>query len=254
MPDPALAARATHAYAQQNREAQEQQWIVGHLPMVRHIVQKICAQFSHHVDMEELVSAGTLGLVKAARAYDTSHDAEFGTYAYIRVRGAVIDELRKGNFAPAAVHTQIRAVNEALARMAAQLGRPPSDEELAAEMNLPVNDLYHLMQEARRQHFLCIHGLSDETSLLEGLTPVDEAPSAQDQLERKELAQQLATALSEMPTRDRHILMLYYERDLTMKEVAQVLNVTESRVSQLHAAALVKLSARMKTKLATGPA
>ena len=216
------------------------------LPMVRRIVSKIAGQMSQQADMDELISAGTLGLVKAARAYDPSHDAEFRTYAYIRIRGAVIDELRSRSFVPVAVHGEIKRMQEAYRRLSSVHNRPPGDEELASEMGIATSELYSLMEEARRRHFLHIHGLSDEPSAMESLAPVDRGPSPQSQVERQELAGRLAAAIASLPQRDRHILLLYYERELTMKEVAAVLRVTESRVSQLHASALMKLAMKMK--------
>ena len=240
------AAKVSQAYASQSREPQEERWILDNLPLVRHIVQKVASQMSRNADLEELISAGTLGLVKAARAYDPNRDAEFRTYAYIRIRGAVIDELRSRSFVPPTVHNQIRQMQQAYQRFYAQHGVPPTDEDLANQIGITLDELYHTMEEARRQHFLYIHGLSDDQTSLESLMPVSRGSSPESLVERQELLEKLAGAIREMPARDRHILMLYYERDLTMKEVAAVLKVTESRVSQLHASALLKLSMKFK--------
>ncbi len=245
-PPKALAARMSQAYASNSRSAQEEQWILQCLPLVRHIAQKVASQLSRHADREELISAGTLGLVKAARAFDPSRDAEFKTYAYIRIRGAMIDELRGRSFVPPSVHNQIRSVQQAYTHFSTVNGRPPTDEELASEAGLTSQELYTALEEGRRQHFLYIHGFSEEQSMFSGLMPLDKAPSPDRQAERKELMENLASAITLLPARDRQIILLYYERDLTMKEVAAVLNVTESRVSQLHASALLKLSMKMK--------
>jgi RNA polymerase sigma factor for flagellar operon FliA len=241
-----LRTRATQAYANCSREAQEEKWILDHLPLVRHVVQKVTAQLSHKTDLEDLISAGTLGLVKAARAFDATKEAEFKTYAYIRIRGAVIDELRGRSFVPAAVHNQIRHVQKAYRKLATERGQPPGDEDLAAEVGVSVAQLYRTFEEARRQHFLSIHGLSDDEPALGAFVPPDGGPSPQAEVERAELLRNLTRAITELPERDRVILLLYYERDLTMKETAQVLGVTESRVSQLHASALFKLSMKMR--------
>jgi RNA polymerase sigma factor for flagellar operon FliA len=106
--------------------------------------------------------------------------------------------------------------------------------------------LYQVLEEARRQQFLSIHGLGDDSDGPLGITPRDASPSPLDQAERKELMERMTRAILELPTRDRHLIMLYYERDLTMKEIAEVLEITESRVSQLHASALFKLSMKLK--------
>lgn len=242
----ASAAQATRAYASASRQGQEEQWILAAMPMVRHIVQKVAANLGRNVDKDELISAGTLGLVQAARSFDSTRDAEFTTFAYLRIRGAVIDELRGRTFVPPTVHTKIRKVQEAYRRFASTTGRPPSDEELADDLAIPVEQLYSLLEEARRQHFLHIHGLSEGDTSMDGLLPVDRGPGPGANIERKELLAQLTQAIMEMPTRDRHVLMLYYERDLTMKEIAIVLKLTESRVSQIHAAALLRLAMKLK--------
>lgn len=243
-----LQAQALGAYSRQNRTAAdaEERRIVDYLPLVKHVVQKVAAQAARGMDYEDLVSAGTLGLVKAAKSFDPSRDTEFKTYAYIRIRGAVIDELRTRLPATPKVLKQVKRLRECYVRLTSQLTRPPADEELAAEAGITPEQLYRTLSEARRQQFLSIHGLGDEQPLGGALTPVDRDPSPQQQLERKELKQQLAQAIMELPQRDRHVLVLYYKEDLTMKEIAEVLKLTEARVSQLHSAALFKLSARLK--------
>ncbi len=240
----ALQAKISQAYAKQSREAAEERWITENLPMVQHIAQKVASYVSNAADMEDLISAGTVGLVQAARAYDTDRDAEFRTYAYIRVRGAIIDELRSRSFVPSAVHKQIRLIRQTYQDLLTESGVPPDDAELARAVGLSPEQLYQTLQEARKQQFLSIHGLSEDQPAI-GPMIVDKMPSPDTQVERKELLEHLAEAISELPKRDRTLLLLYYERDLTMKEIAQVLDITESRVSQLHAGALFKLSMKL---------
>lgn len=243
-----MRARASEAYATQSRESVEERWILDHLPLVRHIVHKIASQIAKREDVEDLISAGTLGLVKAARSFDPSREAEFKTYAYIRIRGAVLDELRNRSFVPAAMHNQIRSVKQAYQQHISENGSPPSDEQLASKLSMPMEQLYRVLEEARKQHFLSIHGISDEQPSLETLVPPDKGDSPAHQAERKETLEKLSGAIMELPKRDRIILILYYERDLTMKETAQVLGITESRVSQLHASAMFKLSMKLRSE------
>lgn len=253
--DRTMKARASKLYASGSRDALEEQWIVQHLPLVRHIVGRIVDPLSirsagagrHNcMDVEDLISAGTLGLVKAARAYDPSRQAVFKTYAYIRIRGAVIDELRGRSFVPATVFGQLRRIEAAHQRIASAHGRPPGDAELAAEVGISQAQLYRTLQEARRTHFLSIHGLTDDQPALGALVPASRSPSPEAAAERKEMSRRLAAAIKELSERDRMILLLYYDRDLTMKETAHVLGITESRVSQLHASALFKLSMELR--------
>lgn len=242
----AMRAKISEAYARQSREDGQEKLILDHLPLVKHIVQRIAAQLSYRKDVDDLISAGTLGLVRAARAYDPGRNAEFKTYAYVRIRGAVIDELRGRSFAPARTHGQLRRIRQAYQTHRAAHGKPPEDTELAAEAGMTLTRLYKTLEEARKQHFLSIHGLSDDDPALGALTPRDPDPAPDEQVERKELLERLAAAIRELSKRDRLVILLYYERDLTMKEAAEVLGVTESRVSQLHASALFKLAMKLK--------
>jgi RNA polymerase sigma factor for flagellar operon FliA len=219
--------------------------IVEYLPLVRHIVQKVTASIGRHADTEDLISAGTVGLVRAARAYRPDKHADFKTYAYIRVRGAVIDELRSRSFASTGVHRQIRRIREAYQALMAETGQPPPDEDLADRAGLSLRGYYRVVEEARRQHFLSIHGLDEEKPCLANLIPAD-TTSPEHQAEQREIVRRLTDAIQELPDRDRHVIILYYQRDLTMKEVAEALGVTESRVSQVHASALLRLSMRLK--------
>jgi RNA polymerase sigma factor for flagellar operon FliA len=246
LPDATLRARATAAYGQQSRQAHEERLILDHLPLVRHVVQKVARNLGRRADTEDLISAGTLGLVRAARSFDASHQAEFKTYAYIRIRGAVLDELRGRSFAPASVLAQMRVIREAYQRWLSRRAAPPADDELAAEAGISIQKLYRTLEEARRQHFMSIHGMLEDEPALGSFLPADSDPTPQAQLERKEMLEALTRAILELSERDRTILLLYYERDLTMKEAAAVLGVTESRISQLHAAALFKLSMKLK--------
>jgi RNA polymerase sigma factor for flagellar operon FliA len=241
-----LQAKATEAYATQSRETHEQEWILANLPLVHHVVQKIASNLPRKIEYDELVSAGTLGLVKAAKAYDPGRHAEFSTYAYIRIRGAVFDELRGRTFAPPGVNRTMRKVREAYGTLVALHGRPPEDEELATHLGLTMERLYQVLEDARRQHFLSIHGLAEDRPALGALLAADENESPEPQAERQELLRRLTEAIQDLPKRDRDLVLLYYERDLTMKEVAQVLGVTESRVSQMHAAALFRLSMKLR--------
>jgi RNA polymerase sigma factor for flagellar operon FliA len=244
--DAAARARAHHAYAKLAREGLDERRILDHLPLVRHVVQKIAGHLGSRVDLENLISAGTLGLVKAAHSFDQGRQTEFKTYAYIRIRGAVLDELRSESFVPSTVHKQIRLARQAYSRFFELSGRPPDEEELAAALGISTAQLYRTLEEARRQQFLSIHGLGGDREGRDCLVPVDAAPSPDKQAERKELVEKMTLALRKLPARSRQIVLLYYERDLTMKEIAEVLEVTESRVSQLHAHALFELSMRMK--------
>ena len=247
-PGRAAQARAQEAYAQQARLARQNGWIVEYLPLVRHVVQKVAANLGPgRVDEEDLISAGTVGLVRAARAYDPAKHAEFKTYAYIRIRGAVLDELRGLSFVPASTWRHLKRIRDCHQAFVEAEGRVPSDEELAARSGLALDRYYETLEKGRRRHFLSIHGLSDDEPAFGALVPADGTPAPDAEAERRELVAQLTRAIQELPQRDRQVILLYYERDLTMKEAAGVLEVTEARVSQMHASALFKLSVKMRS-------
>lgn len=247
MPAEALRGKLNEAYARHAHDLLQEKLILDHLPLVWHIVQRVVAHLPRKVDLEDLVSAGTLGLVRAARQFDPSRKAEFSTYAYIRIRGAVIDELRGRSFVPSGVHARIRAIQEAYQAYITTNGRPPADEELADQAGMSLGRYYRTLEEARNHQFLSLHGLTEESPPLPSFLPADQTPSPYQQVERKELIERLTRAIQELPDKERKIILLYYERDLTMKEAAAVLDITESRVSQLHAAALFKLSMKLRS-------
>lgn len=246
-PHKALRTKATRAYAQQSRQTTEDQWIVDHLPLVRHVVQKVVASLGHHRDEDDLISAGTVGLVKAARAYDPGKHTQFKTYAYIRIRGAVIDELRGRSLASTNVHRLVRKIRQAYQQHLANHGNLPNDEQLAERVGISLQKYYRTLEDARRQHFLSIHGLSDDGPTLGSLIPADGTPSPEREAEQREMVGRMTQAVRELPEQERKVLLLYYDRDLTMKEVAEVLQITESRVSQVHASALFRLSMRLRS-------
>ncbi len=244
LPEDKLRAKASQVYALQSRESLEEKRILEYLPLVRHIVSKIFRQVPSKVDRDDLISAGTLGLVQAAKSFDPSREASFKTYAYIRIRGAILDELRGTSFIPADVYKQIKTIRQTYMKISVETGSPPSDEDLAEKLAISTERLYRLLEQARQQHFLSIHGLNEQSPALGDFLPPDDCPSPASQAEHKDMLAKVSQAIAELPRRDRMIILLYYERDLTMKEVAKVLQITESRVSQLHASALLKLSAQ----------
>ncbi len=242
----ATRARANQAYADHNRsDPQTEARILEYLPLVRHVVNKVVGNIGYRGDIEDLVSAGTLGLVKAARAFDPNRHAEFKTYAYIRIRGSVFDELRARSFVPSTVHGMIKRIEQAYNQFSATRGRPPADEELAETLNMPLEQMYRTLEEGRKQSFLSIHGLTDDQPAIGGFIPPDQQAGPEEVAIRNELCERLVEAITHLSERDQALIVLYYDRDLTMKEAAEVLGISEARVSQLHASALFKLSMKL---------
>jgi RNA polymerase sigma factor for flagellar operon FliA len=239
-----LKTAAIRAYRGQQHQGKEDERIVSYLPMVHKIVQQVTGYLHPPITVEDLVSAGTIGLIKAARDFDPSREAEFKTYAYIRIRGAVIDELRSWSFTPPEVGKQMKMVEQICMASIEQTGNVPSDEIIAEQMGISVDKLYKIFEGARAGHFLSMSGLTDEKPAFGELLAA-KSPGPEDGLERVELARMLSAAITELPQKQRQIIILYYNQQLTMKQIAEVLGLTESRVSQLHAAAIAKLSVQL---------
>jgi len=241
-----LAGQVRRAYAAEAKEKNDEDLILRYLPLVHRIVSQVVSYLKPPLSREDLVSAGTIGLIKAAHDFDPTKDAEFKTYAFIRIRGAIIDEMRQWSFAPPATVRQYDRAQEITEQILEETGLPPTDEQLAEKLEISVEKLYRMFETIRARHFLSIHGLSDEAPALGPCLAAHNGEQPFDRLEQEELIEQLSKAIHELPEKQRRIIVLYYHKELTMKQTAQVLEITESRVSQLHATALYRLAAVLK--------
>lgn len=240
-----LKVAALRAYDEQKDESIDDERIVQLLPLVQKIARRAVTYLRPPLSFEDLVSAGTIGLVKAARDFDPSHQAEFTTYAYIRIKGAILDELRGASLLPASLNKQIRNAVELSQQITQQTGCTPTDEELAERLGLTVDEVYGLFENARARHFVSIDGFADQEPALADFVAVAETATPDQQLEKVELVEKLHQAIQQLDKKRREIVLLYYQQHLTMKQIATLLDITESRVSQLHASALFNLSARL---------
>lgn len=241
-----LKVVALRAYSGHKHRPIGDEEIVELLPMVHRIARRAVTYLRPPLSFDDLVSAGTVGLLKAARDFDASHLAEFTTYAYIRIKGAVLDELRRASLLPSGVNKQLRQALKLSRDIAQQTGSPPSDEELAEKLGIDIEELYTLFEGARAQHFASIDATGpDEPSLGEVLAAADTC-SPDNRIEKAEMLAKLTEAMQQLDQRRLQIIVLYYHKHLTMKQIAGLLEITESRVSQLHASALVSLSAKLE--------
>ena len=241
-----LKTVALRAYSGQKRQAVENERITELLPMVPKIVQRVVAYLKPPLSFEDLVSAGTVGLVKAARDYDPSHQAEFKTYAYIRIKGAVLDELRGWSFVPANLNKQVHKALQLSQEITKQTGTAPTDAELAEKLGITVNKLYKTFENARAQNFVSIDGFGEDMSALRCVLAAADTIIPDEQVNRTELIDKLTEAIQQLTERHRQVILLYYQQHLKMKQIAEILKVTESRVSQLHASALFNLSVKLR--------
>ncbi|MGI4756728.1 MAG: FliA/WhiG family RNA polymerase sigma factor [Janthinobacterium lividum] len=221
--------------------------LLEHLPTVRFVARRIHERLPQHVDMEDLVSAGMVGLIDAFAKFDHGKQVQFKSYAQFRIRGAILDSLRTLDWSPRELRRKGRAVEETIRGLTAQFGRAPSEQEIAKGMDLPLSDYQQLLGELKGLEIGSLNlernedGGDDELSYLPG-TESDEPLF---QCLKGELRQRLIDAIETLPDKERMVLTLYYYEELTMKEIGLTLGVVESRVSQIHSAAVVRLRAMM---------
>jgi RNA polymerase sigma factor for flagellar operon FliA len=229
-------------------EAERERLLMEQLPQVRYIARRIHERLPRHVLLEDMVHAGVVGLIDALQKFDGGKQVQFASYAKFRIRGAILDSLREMDWSPRDLRRKARRLEEAHNTLRSSLGRNPSEAELATELGITLRGLQLLLGE--------ISGL--EVSSLRVESPVD--GKEQDLCEylpddseetplflclRSEMTLLLARAISELPDRERQVLALYYYEELTMKEAGIILGVGESRVSQIHSIAVIRLRARL---------
>jgi RNA polymerase sigma factor FliA len=226
------------------RAAQEREMLLmEHLPAVRYIARRIHERLPQHVDLEDLVSAGVVGLIDALSKFDRSKKVQFKSYAQFRIRGAILDSLRTLDWSPRELRRKGRAVEEAIRSVTQRLGRVPTEQEIATEMGLSLNEYQQLLGELKGLEIGSLHMERSEDSGDEELAYVPGAPE-DDPLFRclkGEMKQRLADAIDDLPEKERLVLTLYYYEELTMKEIGLTLGVVESRVSQIHSSAVLRL-------------
>ncbi|NLN06514.1 MAG: FliA/WhiG family RNA polymerase sigma factor [Firmicutes bacterium] len=212
--------------------------VARYLPLVRYHAGRLLLGLPAHINKEDLVQAGVLGLLEALKRFDPARGVKFETYASLRIRGAMLDELRSLSWLPRSLFRQMRALNTAEQKLAASLGREPTDEELAAELNMP--------QEKYRKLTAAINTAAT-VSLEEVLFAAPPTNATEefvlDRIIAEEEKERLAAAIAALPERYRQLLALYYQEGLTLKEVGLVLGISESRVCQLHSRIISRLRA-----------
>jgi RNA polymerase sigma factor for flagellar operon FliA len=223
--------------------AERDQMLLEHLPTVRYLARRIHERLPQHVELEDLVSAGVVGLIDAFSKFDHTKKVQFKSYAQFRIRGAILDSLRTLDWSPRELRRKGRAVEEAIRSVTQKLGRAPSEPEIAREMELGLNEYQQLLGELKGLEIGSLHLERTEDSGDEELSYIPGSPD-DDPLFRclqGEMKQRLTDAIEDLPEKERMVLTLYYYEELTMKEIGLTLGVVESRVSQIHSSAVVRL-------------
>jgi RNA polymerase sigma factor FliA len=250
------ARRDNTAYAPLHGDREE--ILRRYLPLVRRVVQRLAVRKPPHIDIDDLVSWGIVGLLDAIAKYNPKKEALFSTYAQFRIRGAILDHLRSLDWVPRSVRQKAALIEKVSHELEGRFGRPPTEEEIARELELSLGQYQDLLGKVGEMTLFSLEDLGFGTGE-ERLGGDSEDEEAEADPLRSLLSQErvhlVADAIGQLPDREKLVISLYYNEDLTMKEVGGVLGLTESRVSQLHSQAMLRLKRYLATKLAnTEPA
>jgi len=240
-------------YKEDGDERARERLVVAYSPLVKFIAGRMASGLPSHVEESDLISYGLLGLIGAIERFDLEREIKFETFAVARVKGAIIDELRSLDWVPRSVRARARDVEKANAELEAQLQRAPTDEEMAAKLHIGVDEFNDALLEIANSSVLALDDLwsfADPEGSGGAISVIDTIhdPNAVDpetEAQASELKDRLADAIESLPERERLVVALYYYENLTLREIGEVLGVTESRISQLHTKAVLRLRSRL---------
>lgn len=224
-------------------------------PMIKYVANRIAMRLPPHIEVDDLISVGVLGLMDAISKYDSSRGAKFKTYAEFRVRGAILDELRAMDWVPRSIRQKASNVDKVVQTLQAKLSRSPEDEEVAEAMGISLDQFHDTLNETKSIPIFSLEDLGiakesgEQQSLLDCLAGKADA-DPQTQIRLIELKEIIAKAIDALPEKERLMVSLYYYEELTMKEIGAVLEITESRVSQIHSKAVYRLRTKLKAIIA----
>lgn len=222
----------------------DEELVRAHTPLVRRIAYHLMARLPPSVDVHDLIQSGMIGLLEAARNYTPARAASFETFAGIRIRGAMLDELRRSDWTPRSVHRKVRELAETMRQVENETGGDADSAEVMRRLGLDSNGYNQILADAASSRIL---SLSSPDAGDEALDVADTAsPGPAQDLEENGLREALAGAIAELPEREQLVMSLYYDEELNLKEIGEVLGVSESRVCQIHGQAVVRLRARME--------
>ena len=225
--------------------------ILQYVPLVKYVVGRLAISLPHFLTSEDMISYGVVGLIDAVERYESGRNVKFSTYAIARIRGAIIDELRSLDWMPRQVRRQAREIEQAMSRLDQELGRPATERELAGSMGLTVHKLQQALFDSSASTISLNRMVdadgSDRTSQVMPEVADEKAIDPLGYSEKMELSQQLAQAIGQLTPREQQVLSLYYVEELNLREIGQVLEVSESRVCQLHTKAILRLRGSLES-------
>jgi RNA polymerase sigma factor for flagellar operon FliA len=225
--------------------------IMEYAPVIKYIAQRIAIRLPPHVSVDDLINAGVIGLIDAIEKYDPSRDNTFKTYAEFRIRGAMLDELRGLDWVPRSVRQKEHALDRAYEELERRLGRSATDEEVAALLDIGIEDFYAWLNQVKGVSLLSLETLNTRSTEREAMNlleilPSDDTNGPAQMLLANRLKGIIARAIEDLPYQEKVVVSLYYYEELTMKEIGKVLEITESRVSQIHTKAIFHLRTKLR--------
>lgn len=216
-----------------------------HATLVKRIAYHLISRLPSCVQVEDLIQAGMIGLLEAARNYDATQGASFETYAGIRIRGSMLDEIRKGDWTPRSLHRKVREISQAMREIEAEFGRDARDSEVAERLDMSMEEYHQVLQDASSHQIVSFEDIpSKDANIIDGLSAKITGPL--EHLQEVNVRETLAKAISSLPERERMVMSLYYDEELNLRETGEVLGVSESRVCQIHSQALIRLKAKVQ--------
>ncbi|WP_028110172.1 RNA polymerase sigma factor FliA [Ferrimonas futtsuensis] len=213
-------------------------------PLVKRIAHHLMARLPASVQLDDLLQSGMVGLLEASRNFDATKGASFETFAGIRIRGAMLDEIRRGDWVPRSVHRNYRQVTDAIKELEKRLGRDPRDNEVADYLDIPIDDYHQMLNEASMGRMV---GIEDLGVSVDSFVDEDAPQRNFEQVAQERFQEALSAAIKSLPEREALVLSLYYDEELNLKEIGQVIGVSESRVSQINSQAMMRLKSRLSS-------
>ncbi|MGZ3182358.1 MAG: RNA polymerase sigma factor FliA [Telluria sp.] len=236
-------------------KADKDHLLTEHMPLVKRLAHHMKAKLPPSVEVDDLVQAGMIGLLDAINRYEEHHGAQFETYAVLRIRGAMLDELRNSDWLPRSMRQNMRKIETAMSTLQQRLGHPPTESEVAKMLKLSLAEYQDMLSDGgghQLVYYEDFHDNDGEGSFLDRYA-VDDADPLRSLLEG-DFRQAVINAIDGLPPREKILMGLYYEEELNLKEIGAVMGVSESRVSQLHTQAVARLRAALREQAWTGPA
>jgi len=220
-------------------------YAVRYAPLVKRIAHHLMARLPASVQLEDMLQAGMLGLIEAAGKFDASKGASFETYAGIRIRGSMIDEIRRGDWVPRSVHKNARMIAQIIKDIEQSTGRDARDTEVAAKLGVEVSEYRQMLMDVSNGHMMDFDGMGvSEDFFTQGLSETSLTPL--ERIQKEDFRNSLASAIATLPEREKLVLALYYDEELNLKEIGEVMGVSESRISQINSQAMLRLQSRLK--------